>query len=131
VIPQPDGTHDIQFRPCGVRAEVLPLILDHERVRLDIAAEVSERDDSHTTESDGFVIPSIRARRVNTQVEMKWGETFMLGGLMSASSPTHVLTSAKLLGKNQIQEASSRSTEDAAEKQLIVLVTPKRVSTPE
>ncbi len=83
LVPQSLGTVSIQWREFGVRMEAVPVVLGNGRLRLDLAPEVSERDFSNAVNIQGMVVPGITTRRVNTQVEMRFGETLMIGGLIS------------------------------------------------
>ena len=83
LVPQSLGTVSIEWREFGVRMEAVPVVLGNGRLRLDVAPEVSERDFSNAVTIEGMVVPGITTRRVNTQVEMRFGETLMIGGLIS------------------------------------------------
>ena len=52
------------------------------RVRLNLQPEVSQKDLSNSITTNGLTVPPFTTRRVNTSVEMRFGETFMLGGLI-------------------------------------------------
>ena len=77
------GTATIAWREFGIRLDAVPIVLGNGRLRLDIAPEVSDRDFSSGVSFNGLVVPGIATRKVNTQVEMRFGETLMIGGLIS------------------------------------------------
>ncbi|MCA9074959.1 MAG: hypothetical protein KDA93_08000 [Planctomycetaceae bacterium] len=128
LVPQSTGQVSIEWRDFGVRAEVLPVILDDGRLRLDVAPEISERDFSNSVNVQGMVIPGITKRRVNTQVEMSFGQTLVIGGLVLISkgmvqtdNPLSKVPKESRLYKEALQPEANH------EKHLIVLVTPSLV----
>ncbi|AMV17135.1 type II and III secretion system protein family protein [Planctomyces sp. SH-PL14] len=124
LVPGSVGTTTIQFREFGVRMEAVPIVLGNGRLRLDIAPEVSERDVQNAVSVNGFVVPGIVTRRVNTQVEMRFGETLMIGGLISRRK---VGTTNKLpfFGELPWVGAAFRRTNfEWGETELLILVTP-------
>lgn len=125
LVPGGVGTVSIQFREFGVRMEAIPTVLGSGRLRLDIAPEVSERDFSSSVTVGGLVVPGISTRRVNTQVEMSFGETIMIGGLISRKRLTSS-TKVPILGELPIIGAAfSRKTHEMGETELLIMVTPE------
>ena len=125
LVPQGVGSVSIQFKEFGVRMEAVPIVLGNGRLRLDIAPEVSDRDVSNSISLNGFIVPGIAVRRVNTQVEMRFGETLMIGGLISNS---RLGTTQKIpfLGELPwIGAAFSRKEYKTGETELLILVTPQ------
>jgi pilus assembly protein CpaC len=128
LVPQGIGTATIQWREFGVRMETVPIVLGNGRVRLDVAAEVSERDFSNSVDVDGFRVPGITSRDVNTGVEMNFGETLMIGGLIS-SRLTVSNNKVPFIGDVPYLGAFfSRKNYQQAETELVILVTPHLVS---
>ena len=125
LVPGGVGTVSIQFREFGVRMEAIPTVLGNGRLRLDVAPEVSERDFSSSVTVGGMVVPGISTRRVNTQVEMNFGETIMIGGLISRKRLT-TSTKIPILGELPIIGAAfSRKTHEMGETELLIMVTPE------
>lgn len=124
LVPGSVGTTTIQFREFGVRMEAVPIVLGNGRLRLDIAPEVSEKDIQNAVQVNGFTVPGIITRRVNTQVEMRFGETLMIGGLIQRKK---VGSTSKIpfLGELPwIGAAFSRKSFEMGETELLILVTP-------
>ena len=124
LVPGSIGTTTIQFREFGVRMEAVPIVLGNGRLRLDIAPEVSERDVQNAVQVQGFTVPGIVTRRVNTQVEMRFGETLMIGGLIQRRK---VGSTSKIpfLGELPWVGAAFRRTSfEWGETELLILVTP-------
>ena len=125
LVPGGVGTVSIQFREFGVRMEAIPTVLGNGRLRLDVAPEFSERDFSSSVTVGGLVVPGINTRRVNTQVEMNFGETIMIGGLISQKRIT-TSTKIPILGELPIIGAAfSRKTHEMGETELLIMVTPE------
>ena len=128
LVPQGIGTATIQFRQFGIRMEAVPIVLGEGRVQLDVAAEVSERDFANAVDVNGFVVPGIISRDVNTRVEMKFGETLMIGGLTqdrvtASSNKIPFLGDIPYLGA-----AFSRKQHQIATTELVILVTPHLIA---
>ena len=77
LVPQGLGTVSIEWREFGVRLEAVPIILGNGRLRLELMPEVSERDFTNAVNVNGLIVPGLTTRRVNTQVEMRFGETLI------------------------------------------------------
>jgi len=128
LVPQSFGNLSIQWREFGVRLEAVPIVLGEGRLRLDLAPEVSERDFSNSVSINGLVVPGITSRSVNTQVEMRFGETLMIGGLISTRE-LGTTQKVPFLGELPwIGAAFSRKSYTQGETELVILVTPQMVS---
>jgi pilus assembly protein CpaC len=127
-IPQGLGTVSIQYKSFGVQLEFVPTILSSGRLRMSVSPEVSQKDLSNTVTVQGITVPSLTTRRVNTEVEMNFGETLIVAGLISQQVQA---TTSKIpfLGELPwIGAAFRRVAHNEAETELIVLVTPELVS---
>lgn len=128
LVPQSFGNLSIQWREFGVRLEAVPIVLGEGRLRLDLAPEVSERDFSNSVSINGLVVPGITSRSVNTQVEMRFGETLMIGGLISTRN-LGTTQKVPFLGELPwIGAAFSKKSYTVGETELVILVTPQMVS---
>ncbi|GAB4151874.1 MAG: hypothetical protein Tsb009_27470 [Planctomycetaceae bacterium] len=128
LVPQSLGTVTIEWRQFGVRLEAVPIILGRGRVRLELQPEVSERDLTNSVEVNGLRVPGLTTRRVNTQVEMRFGETFMIAGLLSTRT-TATTSKIPVLGELPwIGAAFRRVRYEEGETELVILVTPELVS---
>jgi pilus assembly protein CpaC len=128
LVPQSFGNLSIQWREFGVRLEAVPIVLGNGRLRLDLAPEVSERDFSNSVTVNGLVVPGITSRSVNTQVEMRFGETLMIGGLVS-SRKQGTTQKIPFLGELPwIGVAFSKKSYNIGETELVILVTPQMVA---
>ncbi len=125
LVPQSLGTTTIEYREFGVRLEAVPTILGGGRVRLELAPEVSERDFTNSVLVGGQTVPGLTTRRVNTQVEMKFGQTYMLAGLLSLRR-TASTNKVPFLGELPwIGGAFRRVSYEEGETELVIMVTPE------
>jgi pilus assembly protein CpaC len=128
LVPQGLGTATIEWREFGVRMEAVPIVLGNGRLRLDIAPEVSDRDFSNAVNLNGTVVPGLTTRRVNTQVEMRFADTLMIGGLISTRK-NRTSSSVPFVGDLPLVGAAFRRVQsEDAETELLILVTPYLVS---
>lgn len=128
LVPQSLGTATIEWREFGVRLQAVPIILGRGRVRLELEPEVSERDFTNAVVTQGFTVPGLTTRRVNTQVEMRFGETFMIAGLLSTRTTART-SKIPLLGELPwIGAAFRRVRYEKGETELVIMVTPELVS---
>ncbi|OGR64290.1 MAG: hypothetical protein A2X31_11490 [Elusimicrobia bacterium GWB2_63_22] len=76
-----------EFKKYGVILVVLPVVLTEKKDTVDvqIQLEVSNPNYSQTVVASGTTIPSMITRQIQTEVELKSGETLVIGGLKSSS----------------------------------------------
>lgn len=128
LVPQSLGTTTIEWRDFGVRLEAVPIMLGQGRVRLQLMPEVSERDFANAVDLNGFTVPAITTRQVNTEVEMKFGETIILAGLISERE-TAETSKVPVFGELPwIGAAFRRVSYNEGETELVIMVTPELVS---
>ena len=127
-VPQSLGTVTIAWREFGVILEALPIVISPTRLRQQVSAEVSERDIATGVTLNGTFVPGISKRKVESTVEMEFGQTLVLGGLVStritaSTQKTPFLGELPLIGA-----AFSKKRFDHSEVELIVMITPEYVS---
>jgi len=121
------GSVTIQFREFGIRLGFRPLVTPRGTIRLQVSPEVSALDYANGLTFQGFTIPGLTTRRVQTEIELETGQSFAIGGLLDnrlteALSKVPVLGDIPWLGKLfQSRSTSKNNTE------LLVLVTPEIV----
>jgi pilus assembly protein CpaC len=118
----------IQFKDYGVRLNFIPTITPRGTIRLQVAPEVSALDYSNEVEISGFEVPGLTVRKVNTEVELKDGQTFIIGGLLDKTltdtfGKIPFIGDIPIIGK--LFQSSSKTKNDT---ELIVMVTPEIVS---
>jgi pilus assembly protein CpaC len=82
IIPSGLGQSTIEFKPFGTEVNFVPIVLGNGNIRLEVRPRVSERDDAGGVQQNGFTVPALRVREVDTGVELKAGQTLALAGLV-------------------------------------------------
>ncbi len=116
------GNTTIEFRPFGTKLDIVPIVLGRGRLTLEVRAEVSEIDNTISTE-DG--IPGFRVRRVNTAVDMPVGHTLALAGDYREEVETLKRGAPKLMDHPFWGVAFRRTEEVKTESELVFLLTPR------
>lgn len=128
LVPNGLGTVSIQYKPFGVRLEAVPIVLSNNRVRIELQSEVSDQDLNNAVELEGFRVPSLTQRRANTQVELNFGQTLVIAGLISQGRTASTSKIPYLGDMPYIGAAFSRKTYSEAETELVIMVTPELVA---
>jgi pilus assembly protein CpaC len=117
----------IQFKEYGIRLNFIPTITPRGTIRLQVAPEVSSLDFTNAIEISGFTVPAISTRKVNTQVELADGQSFMIGGLLD-NTDTETYQKIPFLGDIPIIGKFFQSMQkNRTNTELIVIVTPEIV----
>ncbi len=117
----------VEYREYGVHLLFVPVILGNGKIRLKVAPEVSDLDFTTAVRFNGYVIPGITTREVDTTVELADGQTFAIAGLLNNQIQAQKDVTP-LLGDLPIVGALFRSVRyQRKETELIVLVTPRLV----
>jgi pilus assembly protein CpaC len=122
------GAVTIQFKDYGVRLNFIPTITPRNTIRLQVAPEVSSLDYTNAVTISGFTIPGIDIRTVKTEVELRDGQSFAIGGLIdNRESETFqkipFIGDVPILGKFFQSKMTTRTNTE-----LIVIVTPEIVA---
>ncbi len=72
----------IEWKEFGVGINFLPTIVDSGVINLKVSPKVSNLDFANGIVLSGFSVPAIRTRRADTEVELKDGESLVIGGLI-------------------------------------------------
>ena len=117
----------ISFRRFGVMIDFVPHVTSRGTIRLEVTPEVSTLDFANGLTYQGFTVPALSTRRVQTEVELESGQSFVIGGLLDnrvteVLSKVPGLAAIPLFGKLfQSRSVQKNKTE------LLVLVTPEIV----
>jgi pilus assembly protein CpaC len=120
-------TVSIQFREYGIRLTFLPTITPRGTIQMQVAPEVSALDFTNGLQISGFNVPALTTRKIDTQVELRDGQSFAIGGLLDNRTTETFekipfIGDIPILGKLfQSKVLSKQNTE------LIVIVTPELV----
>lgn len=127
-VPQSLGTVTIEWREFGVILQALPIVISPTRLRQQVYAEVSEKDVANSVTLNGTTVPGISRRRVQSTVEMDFGQTMVMGGLIQNRIQATTQKTAFLGELPVIGAAFSKKQYDQTEVELIIMITPEYVS---
>jgi len=129
-IPVPQGTFGsigIEYKKYGVGLAFTPTVLNSGQINLVIKPNVSQLDPSHSVTIAGIAIPALTVREASTTVELRDGQSFMLGGLLQNISQTNQ-NQLPWLGDVPVLGALFRSAAyQKNETDLVIVVTPRLV----
>ncbi|MDD5656173.1 MAG: type II and III secretion system protein [Elusimicrobia bacterium] len=77
----------VEFKKYGVILNIMPVINPNKKdtIRAEMQLEVSNPDFSKPVQVGNTSVPAITTRQIQTSVEIKSGETLVIGGLKSSS----------------------------------------------
>jgi pilus assembly protein CpaC len=128
-IPVPQGQNGIgiMYKTYGVGLAFTPTVLNGSLINLKIEPEVSELDPSHPVSIGGVSVPPLIVRRASTTVELRDGQSFVIGGLLQNNSTT-AQDQLPWLGDVPVLGALFRSASyQKNETDLAIIVTPHLV----
>jgi pilus assembly protein CpaC len=122
------GQVTIQFRQFGVQIHFLPTVTPRGTIRLHVVPEVSSLDYANALSVQGYTIPALNTRRVETEIELKSGQTFAIAGLLDQRTNESLsrmpgLADIPVLGKLFTSKSISKQNSE-----LLILVTPELVA---
>ncbi len=120
------GQVNVQFKEFGVRLSFTPRIAG-DTIRLRVRPEVSALDFNSGIVLEGIRIPGLIARRAETDVELRDGQSFAIAGLLNNLSQDDnaaipILSRIPIIGK-----MFKSKSERAEQTELLVLITPRLV----
>jgi len=123
------GSVTVQFREFGIRLSFNPQVTESGTIKLYVKPEVNTLDLANSVTIAGFNIPALATRKIETNIELGEGQSFVIGGLLDdrvtdSMSKIPGLSNIPLLGN-----LFKSRTENRSKSELVVLVTPE-VTTP-
>jgi len=128
-VPQSVGgagfaTITIQFKEFGVRLNFTPSFTPEGQIHLKVKPEVSSLDFTNALRLQGYVIPALSTRRVESDMVLADGQSFAIAGLLDNRVIEELdkipwIGDVPVLGKLFNSKSLSRSTDE-----LLVVVTP-------
>jgi pilus assembly protein CpaC len=119
----------ILFKEFGIRLTFKPEITGHNTIRMYVKPEVSTIDVANSVSLGGFTIPALATRRMETNIELGQGQSFVIAGLID-DRVTETLSKVPGLSHIPILGVLFKSRmENRAKTELIVMVTPE-ITTP-
>lgn len=117
-----DGEISIEFKQFGVNLLFTPVVLANDKINIRLAPEVSDLT-GFTTAGD----PIFTNRKLSTVVELRDGQSFAVGGLLSSKN-TKIQRQVPWLGQVPIVGTLFRNSSNQKEEtELVVIVTPRIV----
>ncbi|HMF79095.1 MAG TPA: pilus assembly protein N-terminal domain-containing protein [Bryobacteraceae bacterium] len=121
------GQITIQFKEFGVRLNFLPTVTPRGTIRLNVNPEVSSLNYADGLTVSGFTIPALSSRKVQTEIELESGQSFVIAGLLNNQVTEQLsrmpgLSSIPLFGKLFNSRSASKSNSE-----LLIMVTPEIV----
>ncbi|HYZ82922.1 MAG TPA: pilus assembly protein N-terminal domain-containing protein, partial [Bryobacteraceae bacterium] len=119
------GAVTIQFREFGIRLSFRPELTPSNTIKMYVKPEVSSIDLTNAIQISGFLIPALSSRRIESNIELQEGQSFVIGGLLDERTTSNLqkvpgLSSVPLLGLI-FKSREQRKTKS----ELIVMVTPE------
>jgi pilus assembly protein CpaC len=126
-VPGSLGTVGIEYKRYGVGLAFTPTVLGDGLINVKIEPEVSQLDTSNPVQVAGISVPPLIVRRASTTVELRDGQSFVIGGLLQSQGQT-AQQQLPWLGDIPVLGAlfSSRSYQKN-ETDLAIIVTPRLV----
>jgi pilus assembly protein CpaC len=120
------GQVTIEWKEFGVRLAFTPTIAG-DVIRLRVRPEVSQLDFANGISLGGFRVPALTTRRAETDVELRDGQSFAIGGLMNNSAQDSAqaipfISQIPIIGNLFKSKSTARERTE-----LLVLVTPRLV----
>ncbi len=124
-VPGSLGQISIEYKKYGVGLAFTPTVLNNGEINMVIKPNVSQLDPAHSVSiAGGISVPALTVREASTTVELRDGQSFMLGGLLQNDSQTNQdqlpwLGDVPVLGSLFRSAAYQKNETD-----LVILVTP-------
>jgi pilus assembly protein CpaC len=126
-VPSGLGTVSIEYKRYGVGLAFTPTVLGNGLINLRIEPEVSQLDTSRQIQVAGISVPPLIVRRASTTVELRDGQSFVIGGLLQ-SIGQNALMQLPWVGDVPVLGALFRSAQyQKNETDLAIIVTPRLV----
>lgn len=119
------GAVTIMFREFGIRLNFNPHITTHKTIKMHVRPEVSTIDLANAVTFNGFTIPALSTRKMETDVELGEGQSFVIGGLLD-DRVNDTINKIPGLANIPILGALFKSrAENKSKTELVVMVTPE------
>jgi pilus assembly protein CpaC len=122
------GQISVDYKKYGVGLAFTPTVLGRGVINMKIEPEVSQIDTTHAVSvSNGVSVPALIVRRASTTVELRDGQSFMIGGLLQTNNTNQIeqlpwLGTVPVLGTLFSSKSYQQNQTD-----LVIIVTPHLV----
>jgi len=122
------GAVTIQFREFGIRVSFNPSLTNNKTIKMFVRPEVSTIDLANAVSFSGFTIPALATRRMETNIELGEGQSFVIAGLID-DRVNDTMAKVPGLASIPILGVLFKSREERKSKsELVVMVTPEIVN---
>lgn len=120
------GQISVDYKRYGVGLAFTPTVLSGGQINIKIEPEVSEIDTTRSVAvGQNITVPALTVRRASTTIELRDGQSFMIGGLL-ASQGRNDIEQLPWLGEVPVLGALFRSASyQKRETDLAIIVTPR------
>ena len=115
----------VQYKEFGTSLKYKPEIMEDGEISLTLEPEVSQTNTVNGVEIDGFTIPGFSKTKVKTVVQLKDGETLVIGGMIQQIQTTSDTGVPFLRRIPVIGKAFQSTSRGWQETELLIIVTPK------
>lgn len=119
VVTTNDSSTNISFKEFGIKLELSAKVLESDKIQLQLAPEVSSVE--KYIKAAGIEVPQLSSRRAMTTIQLKDGDSFMLGGLMN-SEDMEQISKVPLLGDIPYVGAAFRKSTTIRNKSELIIV---------
>ena len=127
--PMPTGFGNISvaFKKFGTQIDFVPIVLGNGGCRLEVRPRVSEVDYTLGTSINGTSVPGFRLREADTGVELKFGQTLAIAGLLSKEVEQETRGIPYLMDVPYLGALFRRTHSKVDEVELLIMVRPELV----
>jgi pilus assembly protein CpaC len=121
------GAVTVQFREFGIRLSFLPTVTPNNTIKMYVKPEVSTIDIANSVSVSGVTIPALATRRMETNIELEPGQSFVIAGLIDDRVAESIQKIPGLANLPVLGVLFKTRTEKKSKSELVVLVTPEIV----
>ena len=120
------GAISVIYREFGIKLSFLPQITNNNTIKLHVKPEVSTIDSANGIQASGFNIPALSTRRVETDIELSEGQSFVIGGLIDDRVIENLSQVPGLAHLPVLGALFKSRSETKTKTELMVVVTPEK-----
>jgi pilus assembly protein CpaC len=129
VVPvrQDDGTTTIERKKLGVKVDILPRLMDQDHLRLEVRMMLSKLDESQKVNVGGKIIPGIRSREIDTGVEIKANQIFVISSVPSLNTSNNTAQPVEKQTESKPEAKADSAQESSDEIATLLVIKPEIV----
>jgi pilus assembly protein CpaC len=121
------GAITVMFREYGIKLNFTPNLTPNGTLKMHVKPEVSTIDLSNSVTVNGTTVPALSTRRVESDIELQPGQSFVIGGLVDDRVTEEFNKLPGLANIPLLGQIFKSRTEKRQKTELIVMVTPEVV----